>query len=205
MGPENKSTTWNLPKALLGHHSNFFRAACYQPFKEGLENKIILPDYDSDVFRVFVQWLYYEHLPTDFRRNCAEWDIWLGFRAWVLGDKILATKFQDCIMRWIWKCYAPQSVDRYIVLLAEIQYYWQNTPPGSKLRQFITDVICQCWGSYYYSPQAREGWEDLFEEHQDFRNDLIFQLGGHKKEVLPVEAYLQGVNQEGTAKGSDLS
>ena len=200
VGTEGKTAIWNIAKNLLSHHSKFFRAACYQPFKEGLENSISLPDHDPDAFKVFVWWLYYEHLPTDFRRIAGGEGVWLGLKAWVLGDKLLATEFQNCTMHLIWKCYNPDSSDRYNVLPSEIMYCWENTPPGSNLRRFISDLVCRCWSAASCDPPKEEEWKDLFDQLPDLRNDVIFHFRGCNKEVKPVGAYLEGFEYKGTPK-----
>lgn len=58
VGTGEDVVVWNIPKALLSAHSEFFRAACYGRFKEGIENKISFSDVIPAVFRSSVQWLY---------------------------------------------------------------------------------------------------------------------------------------------------
>ncbi|KAF2133503.1 hypothetical protein P153DRAFT_274054, partial [Dothidotthia symphoricarpi CBS 119687] len=100
----NKTAKWNIPKALLSHHSEFFRKACNETFKEGFENKIVLPDCEPRMFQIFVQWIYFDTLPEILSMGMMD-NVWRVFHLWVLGDRILAKEFKNMVMEKIYKVY----------------------------------------------------------------------------------------------------
>lgn len=53
-------TTYHVHKALLVHHSGYFRKALQECWKEGRDRCVSLDDLDLDsqAFDVFVDWLY---------------------------------------------------------------------------------------------------------------------------------------------------
>jgi hypothetical protein len=103
IGTGKDTATWTIPKALLSQHSEFFRAACNGPFKEGLENKITIPDVDARNSQVFVQWLYFVTLPAKWEVRDNVYD---PFRLWICGDRISAPAFQDCDIGQLYDDYA---------------------------------------------------------------------------------------------------
>ncbi|KAF2712685.1 hypothetical protein K504DRAFT_489061 [Pleomassaria siparia CBS 279.74] len=197
--------TWYLPKALLSHHSGFFRAACNQPFKEGLENTITLSDVDPKVFEVFVQWLYHDRFPCDFATiGCdLQLRVWPGFQTWILGDKFMAKEFQDCSMRWIWEYHAPHGDEGVAVILPEeAQYCYENTLPKSKLRKFVSDSLCQSWGDSAYACD-KLGWESVFVDHMELALDVLFHSGGYaRRTVKSVESYFENPFHNGQPHAS---
>lgn len=66
VGLDGQQRTWMLPKGLLSHHSEFFRAALEHDFKEGIERKVTLPEDDPRDFEIFVYWLHFQAVPSDF-------------------------------------------------------------------------------------------------------------------------------------------
>lgn len=50
---------------LLTHYSPFFRAALTGSFKEASEKLVSLPDTETEVFELFVHWLYHQRFPTE--------------------------------------------------------------------------------------------------------------------------------------------
>lgn len=97
---------WFVPKALISHKSPFFRAAFEQSFKEKAENKITLPEDESDVFRLFFQWLYYKEFAIN--NISTPTPIHPYVKAWVFGDKIGATEFRDYCMTQFFAAYTPE-------------------------------------------------------------------------------------------------
>jgi hypothetical protein len=169
---------WSIPKALLSHHSEFFRAACNGPFKEGLENKITLQHCRPHVFEGFVHWLYFGKSPTSFESQDA---IYPSFCFWVLGDRLLVPEFKNSAMRDLFSAYSS-SCEYFLMTIREIKYCWKRTTAKSTLRRFILDLVSSEWEGFY-GIFGKSAWMELFEKMPDFRNDLLSHLGSGCTEV----------------------
>jgi hypothetical protein len=63
VGPDHE--TYRIHKALLVHHSDYFRSALRQCWKEGDEWTVVLAELEPLAFDVFVDWLYTNRIPED--------------------------------------------------------------------------------------------------------------------------------------------
>ncbi|CAN9100840.1 unnamed protein product [Alternaria alternata] len=174
---------WVIPKALLSHHSGFFRVACDGPFEEGIENKITLHDCRPEVFEAFVHWLYFatlSHLKP-------EWDyIYGSFRLWILGDRLLVADFKNAAMRDLYDVHVvrEQSVEPH-----EIEFIWKHTARGSALRRLVLDIVSLNWEKHC-GMYAQSVWLGLFRQFPDFGDSLLLRLGTKDTE-LKIEKYLE--------------
>lgn len=88
---------FSVHEALVGASSSFFDKAMASDWKESQQRTIHLPDDESEIFALYVHWLYYGTLPV----FCDEPGLpgnseYLNLiKTYVLGDKILDCKFQD--------------------------------------------------------------------------------------------------------------
>ncbi|OCL01414.1 hypothetical protein AOQ84DRAFT_403051 [Glonium stellatum] len=172
--------TWVLPKALLSYHSFFFRAACEHDFKERLENRVTLPEDIPEIFGLFVQWMYSED--CDIIKHCNYEDgVYNGVRAWVLGDKLRVRGFKNFALRQLHKLLIPLDGNEPLCHIEpiEIRYAYNNTLPESELQRFFLLATAAYWDCGHDKIKyliKSEDWEDLWEEHRDFRNDLLRNL-----------------------------
>ncbi|CAN9083767.1 unnamed protein product [Alternaria sp. RS040] len=180
----SETQNWVIPKALLSHHSEFFRAACNGRFKEGIENKITLHDCWPEVFEGFVQWLYFATLPVEYLMSG---DVYISFHLWVLGDRLLATDFKNAAMRNIHE--ARYLYQMGAVAPQEVKYTWRHTSDKSALRRWVLDFVSLDWKEHCESYGQLESM-DLFREIPDFGSNLLLRLGTKKAE-LKIEKYLE--------------
>ncbi|KAF2655863.1 hypothetical protein K491DRAFT_757933 [Lophiostoma macrostomum CBS 122681] len=174
----------------------FLPAAFQGTFREGLENKITMPEDDVEAFGTFVHWIYSQKIPEDFPYFSTSLDgVDISFKTWVLGDKLFAVDFKNQSMRKLWKSHAPSPGACHIILLAEVTYVYQNTTPNSLLRKFSTDLLVTQWVASPKYGFEMQGWDKLFSEHADLRQALMQQegyfIGVDKTVVGPVEDYLE--------------
>lgn len=85
----------------------------------------------------------HRELPGDYIKN----DLLLAVRCWILGDKYDIKLFQDDVMLMMISYGAETSSDPTPEMVREVFY---NTPPGSKLRDFITEESV-----YLFEPGVR--------------------------------------------------
>lgn len=196
VGPAEQQRTWMLPKALLSHHSEFFRAALEHNFKEGIERKVTLLEDDPRDFEMFVYWLHFQGLPIDFLLVAADRmkvdDAWLGFRLWVLGDKLLAPEFQNLIMHSI---YSFHDSGFNLIFPEEVDYCFSNTHPSSPLYRFVMDFTVSQWGSpEYHEVIDLAGWEMVLDEHPELAKGVAIHHGNfgsdNRRKIGPESDYL---------------
>jgi hypothetical protein len=185
--------TWSIPKTLLSHHSDYFRAACNGNFKEGIENRVSLDDVEPRLFQHFVQWLYYGTISglPDVEH------VYDGFPLWVLGDRLISSGFKNVIMTQAYNLYERTRVSRDIFTTAEVAYCWNNTTPGSRLRLFFLDTFSQHWVYDKYMKANIYEWEALLLCYPDLHLCLTSEVAGlcsdgkGKPKVKPLQTYLE--------------
>jgi hypothetical protein len=110
VGTGTNLITWHIPKALLGHHSGYFRAT-------GNESKVTLSEVNLTLFQHFIQWIYFATLSrpraTPRRSTTAPppvadrlprvdmKEVGLIPQLWSLGDKLEARLFKNFVMEKI--------------------------------------------------------------------------------------------------------
>jgi len=188
------AATWNIPKALLSHHSAYFHIACHGKFKEALENKVKLADCDPKLFQHFVQWIYFATTPGDLG---SEDEIWDAFRLWALGDRLMATGFKNHMMKIVHEAHDwedPYSCD---FELEEVVWCAKNTTQDSQLRKWLIDTLALHWIHCDYIEEYKEVWVGALSEYADLLTALLCKMAGMRKdedddpETEPVAAYLE--------------
>ncbi|KAL8929081.1 MAG: hypothetical protein Q9172_000624 [Xanthocarpia lactea] len=164
VGAGDGATVWNLPKALLTHVSPFFAAALDGPWLESAANSIDMVEDDPAAFRFFLHWLFTwmvgksGEFPTTIS---VELETYAYLRAWVLGDKLGCPRFQDFAYAHLHRA-QPRSPR----LAREI---YSTTPGGSKIRQYMTDLIVSCMRKDILTGV----WEDVITEVEDLAIDIV--------------------------------
>jgi hypothetical protein len=129
--------TWSLPQRLVSYHSDFFKTACRIDLRERNEKLICLPRDSPDVFRLFVEWLYFGKytLPLMHRKRDD-----MDRQAWVLGDKLLCREFKEYAMTRLYGSYCGPLMSKRLKP-DDIQFACENSPPGAGLRRLIFDIV----------------------------------------------------------------
>ncbi|KAI9720579.1 MAG: hypothetical protein M1812_002759 [Candelaria pacifica] len=195
---------WQLPTKLLTHQSPFF-AACLHPstFSESQTLTIQLPEDDPEIFDLFVQWLFTGSFENENPQNVWTEKAWvLGDKLGVGAFKDLCMRVlwgeysgededefeeeasasaeqeekklnEDDIKETE---ETPRHRKRCNIFPPTIVYVYENTSPGSKLRQFFTDMIAENLHALDLSDGDRDGdvlWVEVFENGGDFVVDLF--------------------------------
>ncbi|KAJ8111028.1 hypothetical protein OPT61_g6273 [Boeremia exigua] len=153
IGPDRKK--YCLHKALVTHHSEYFRKALHGPWVEAQEGVVKLDDVGANEFNVFVYWLYNQPLPTaddyliwccvfndddaDFSKHMQLWVL-----AYALGDRLLAPAFRKAINNIIVSS-RPMSGVTIATLMPVYSYAFANIPDNRPLLQFLVDDFCENW------------------------------------------------------------
>lgn len=173
--------SWSLPKALLSHHSGFFQRACRldsKTFLEGEENKIHLTEAESEIFELFVQFMYFgEYLSTDDLKDCTR--IRDTARAWVMGDFLDAIEFKNYSMKELYSIYNPGLGGDPIPGIGHqlIDFVCSRSLRDSPLWEFFHNVCVAYWHRIeviQYDLDTKKEWDAVWGRHESFRNELLY-------------------------------
>ncbi|ORY10388.1 hypothetical protein BCR34DRAFT_615205 [Clohesyomyces aquaticus] len=132
--------SWYLKRSLLSQHTIFFATACRGPWKEGQENRIVLPKDDALVFADFVDFMRSNIYSLNVMRR--EYDsVHSHAAAWVLGDKLGCLPYCNAALRKLHTHLTSHSLNPFTTLSTspirptDIEYICVSTPP---FPEFIT-------------------------------------------------------------------
>jgi hypothetical protein len=130
-------------------------------FLEGEENKIYLTEAESDIFELFVQFMYFgEYVSTDDLKDHTR--IRDTAKAWVMGDFLDAIEFKNYSMKELYNIYnfgqrgdsisgiGPQLID----------FVCSRSLENSSLRKFFLDVCVAYWHrteGIQYNEETKKG------------------------------------------------
>ncbi|KAI0118778.1 hypothetical protein GGR51DRAFT_554467 [Nemania sp. FL0031] len=125
----------------VAHLSDYFRAALNSNFVEGKKREFHLTQHcDDEVMKIFTSWLYLRCTALEYNigKTCFMQDVTLGIavKAWLLGDYLLAPKFQNDMIRYIHK--GNMATDGPKI----IQEFGEQFPEDSTLEKLFVDVFC---------------------------------------------------------------
>lgn len=186
-GPQD---TWCLPKSLISHYSPFLKAACTRDFKEKEENRIVLADENSNIFSMFVEWMYYGGYTTsglDFTTNP-------DAQAWVLGDKLMSTPFKNYAMGRLYDAHKIDKLFSTSVTADAVTFVCDNTVEGAKLRQFYIDFVVTHFSNPSKVLGNIEEWDSVMVDFDDVRTALFKALRSNNQlsRVGTKNSYLEG-------------
>lgn len=152
---------WCLPVELLCHVSTFFRAALKDEFEDVKDKRVMLKEENPSAFKLFVLWLYKGCLFDEM--DASELHDFT-VQAWVLGDKLGAPAFQNCLMQELLPNGGHMFYDAKVV-----RYIFDNTTKRSPLRKLTVDLIVY---SYEDIDQGK-AWRSLYLSGGDVMVDLM--------------------------------
>lgn len=198
--------TWSLPKALLSRFSGYFRRACRpDAFIEGHSNKIVVPEFDPDVFEMFIEFIYFgrytykDDLADLLRVRDSE-------KAWVLGDYLDVVEFKNfaiCRLHTIYM--APGWLERRTIAIGPemVSYCCSKTASRSRLYLLIKAFLVQNWHRkdlVYNDISNRHLWDLIWEQQPELVADLLHFTRDEKhvriKHERELENYLEPSDPE---------
>jgi hypothetical protein len=155
-------------RALLGYFAEFFDATLFGGFVEAASTTLELPEDAVEDIAAFVAWAYTGQITSPRLKEL-----------WLLGQRLQSPKLSNECMRKMFIKYS-MWIEAEVV-----RYVYQNTMKGSKLRQFIKDLIVtrgplseQCVEEYEeYDEEMmnsfQEDWKTLIKEGGDLVFDIV--------------------------------
>ncbi|KAK5170383.1 uncharacterized protein LTR77_004970 [Saxophila tyrrhenica] len=166
VGAPEQEQIFNVHTDLLIKHSNFFRAALSNDWKESRSRRVELRDVEPEHFEVFKDFLYTGFVycskagdstdPPHPRLACC----------WVLGERVLCTAFKDAA--------SDAFLDKYAFhnktpLRAQFDIY-PNSTERSCIRRLLVDFAAHTWHVDFFRR------EELAEDNAAFIVDVAIRL-----------------------------
>jgi hypothetical protein len=158
VGSEEKK--YLVHKALLSHHSGYFRGALSSSFKETDNGVIPLDDVDTEVFDVFVNWIYKDQLPECVKQHTpvsvacfdpdAQTKMSVRHRTYVLADRLLVPQLKRVLLEVTYGDYVRSSRPSFGLVF----YLFNNLSEGDKILQLLIDAHCIRGGVDNYRKHA---------------------------------------------------
>jgi hypothetical protein len=175
IGPEH--ATYRIHKALLVHHSDYFRNALRACWKEGEEKQVILDDLEPSAFDVFVDWLYTKRIPKTEQQwlmpepgeemypyNCRM--NLLRLKAYVVADRLGAQELLQAINNNY-----VDDASKGPPWYEEIIYAFANIPSERRILKVLVAAHCT------YSQADDDGeWEDQTELRNNLPLEFLLQV-----------------------------
>lgn len=158
VGPKDEEVTWILPKELLTHDSDFFKAAFNGTFAEAKSRSISMPEDNPKAFRLFVQWLYF--------RDITLYDVSEWLEAWILGDKLGNIAFRDCAMTILVKKHEEMFIRSTTVATA-----YRKSVLRSKLRKWALEQLLFDSTRGWLHPELNQ-WIPVVETEHEVAADI---------------------------------
>ncbi|KAL6711224.1 hypothetical protein ACN47E_005755 [Coniothyrium glycines] len=187
------TTSWSLPQALVSNHSKLLAEVCSRPLHKETEARIVLPEHDPWTFSLFVEWMYLGTMKGQSRIPKVHVpDVASDIKAWILGNKLHAFKFQNFCMRLIYRKRIDEPLKR-MTWPQSVEYVCDNAVTGSKIREFFVDYVAMHFSDRSRLGGTTEKWDKVLEKHPELRLRLFHRLRADDYEqdiVKPVESYL---------------
>lgn len=169
---ENGEFAFNIHEKILRNTSAFFDKALSGTWKEATERTVEMPLDEAEIYKIYAQWLYTGMLPSSLGGSDNGHTTFLTLaKAWVFGDKVLDSNFQNTIIdaikeRRVWERLASAV---YLSDLNDpvIPFIYNNTTKQSPLRRLLIDIWLQNW---------RSDWGCEFTEEQKEKIPKAFLL-----------------------------
>ncbi len=148
------SQTFDVHTDLLTKHSDFFKAALHETWKEGQTRQVELQETDPEHFAIFKNFLYsgriYSSKEDDLAKDVIdhlgrspdkEWN--RLYHSWVLGEQLLSTPFKDAVTQAIFDKTAAGPI---YPVLAHLTIY-PHSMPACGVRRLLIDIAVWFWRS----------------------------------------------------------
>lgn len=182
VGKESASQDFMVHENLMVARSPFVRTALNNDWKEAKSRVIPMPEDQPETFSTYQQWLYsgklFSRHDEGTIEDAAEYELLV--KAYILGEKLMDSRFQDTILDCIVQKLRKTST--FDIGLSNLVY--ENTPSNSPLRRLWCDV---------YAWSGSPSWldESKLSEcvHAEFLMDLSrLQMsfwGGERPKQIP--------------------
>jgi hypothetical protein len=172
-----KHATYWIHKALLEHHSDYFRSALRKCWKEGEEGQVILDDLQPAAFDVFVDWLYTKKVPEidqqwlgrDVDEKLHQWEqrvCVLRLKVYVVADRLGVQELLETINN----DYVNDNIGNWPWYGAVI-YAFSNIPSGRRILEMMVASHC-----HHSGPNTEDTWKGQKELRDKLPLEFLLQI-----------------------------
>ncbi|TEY87453.1 hypothetical protein BOTCAL_0002g00620 [Botryotinia calthae] len=154
VGPELKE--FFVHKTLIRSSCDFFERAFNGRFGEGIENKMLLPEDDPEVFEIFINWMYSGHLRGGLKEAMLIIDIW------IFAQKCQAITLKNCAMNALQDALGNEQMGRFPLSNSEVVRIYENTAWDDELRVFAVAMLA--WEIQFGDQEDVDNLESIFED-----------------------------------------
>ena len=175
IGPDKN--LYHIHKELICHHSEYFRTAYNDRWKESDEG-VALGDVEVEVFNIFVHWIYSQDLPRDIcsalriaerkvppPADLSPREAWWGLmlRSAAFGDRFLAQNFQHLVHNIYVDSHWKENNGRvyYFTGYKEIIWAFESLAADNPILNLMVDLQCLAWKEEYDDEEEKLLWSQL--------------------------------------------
>lgn len=177
------TASFEVPQALLIEHSDYFRAACQNEWKEATSRVIKLADVNADAFNNYLYWVHEKKVSVNrplgvlCEGNIPNFVPWVNNMAnlWLLSDRLADERLRNEVLDIL----ADRIESIHLVLGAipagMINKIWSTTTPGRALRRLIVEYYAQ-------SVTASEILPSINELDWSFKQEVMLRMMEEKED-----------------------
>jgi hypothetical protein len=186
---------------LISYHSGLFKIALSGP---QAQSKIIIDD-DYDIFGLFHDYMMRGRYTwrDDLRSHDG---IRESAKAWALGAKLQAPKFQNLAMHNLYDIFKPSNRLRPRSAIGPYAMEWvcENLMPGEALFDLYRDVLFTHWGDQSVVVGSDNDWDEIWKMSPGLQNGLFRALRVPGDHILPLQSYLVEEESEPVNDDADV-
>ncbi|KAI4936770.1 uncharacterized protein J4E92_001495 [Alternaria infectoria] len=174
VGPDGNK--YYVQKAFLVHYSEYFSKALSGTWEEAKNGVVTLTDVLPGVFNLFVEWLYTQHLPSNYSQiadgttsNEQKWML----RLYVFADRFAVAALRTAMNRAMVKKFNKPSPAPY----QSVIYAFDNLPSTDPLLDLLVDTAFVTWYSSRDSTKSAAMIQDL---PKDFFVRFYMRVGNER-------------------------
>lgn len=169
---QGSDQVYGAHKHLLCIYSDYFKGALQGPWKEAETRTVTLQATDPEAYSIFNDWLYTQNINIEPPMEVVAKDVQsdaLVIRAWLLGDYLLAPKFQNATMDRFRQSEGPMWDEPMPISIQEL---YEKTTAESPLRRAFAARMVTYPRSVHISSIKKCG-QDGSPYFQEFLLDLL--------------------------------
>lgn len=166
---------FGVHERLIRAYSPFFDKAMSGNWQESSRRAVELPDDEPTIFQLYIHWLYYETLPVfcnepGLSGNAEYLEL---IKAYILGDKLMDSKFQDAVIDAIIEKSVSKASDgaSWYPVGEALEYTYNNTNGSALIRKLLVDMyVIYGHGNWLHD------WGEAASIPQPFLSELASRL-----------------------------
>ncbi|CAI7604491.1 unnamed protein product [Penicillium glandicola] len=166
VGPSKEP--FHIHESIICNSSLFFQKAMSGSWKESKERTLELPEDDPERFALYSHWLYFAKLPViaegetkeESAKNRRKEYRDLTY-AYVLGDRLLDSKFQNSVIDAIVEKYSTKDTfdgKRYTPGTDMINHAYKLTTESATIRKLLVDIYADTATVSWFSRELTKGF-----------------------------------------------